>query len=348
MGFDWHEFLASDPLWSLTEVVHRKAVREGAGRGLDVRPTDVPTDTVVRAVRSVLEEMDADAELRPSHGGFCAEQARRGDLGRQTQQDQASLRKAQVFELVASGVTSNAEIARRLGVHRSTVGRTRGNAKSTSSAGPRVEALAGAEPVRFPAPAIPRCERWPVNQFMLQTGVALEAEEARWLANMGHCYEAEGRVDDLMHAIRASAGANVCDPWAYLQRCVANRGDTWVVTPRLVTDVLVWAGEDSLRYALTAISGGYVRRPRAYVERSLSARPHPVRGLPWHRSGRWRWRWPCAGSGRRNYWSMARPRLLRQRRRRRVRGISAYGFRSSLTGSIVALALMGFRVTNLV
>ena len=106
-------------------------------------------------------------------------------------------------------------------------------------------------------------------QFATQTGTCLDESQVRWLCDMGRCYEAEGRVDEMMHTIRASAGDGIRDPWAYVQRCVVNRGDTWEVTPQLVGDVLEWAGEESLRYALTAIAGGYVQRPRAYLERTL-------------------------------------------------------------------------------
>ena len=35
----------------------------------------------------------------------------------------------------------------------------------------------------------------------------LDAADARWLADMGRCYEAEGRESELLDAIRASAGA---------------------------------------------------------------------------------------------------------------------------------------------
>ena len=265
LGFDWHEFLASDPAWSLTEVVHRKAVQEASALGLDVRPTDVPTDTVLKAVRSVLEEMDADADLRPSQDGFCAEQARRGALGRETQSVEARAREREVMGLVSSGVTNNAEIARRLKVSGSTPGRVRKRVAEREKAAEQVEALVWV----FPAADVPACERWPARQFVKQTGVCLDEIQVRWLCDMGRCYEAEGRVDEMMYAIRASAGDGIRDPWAYVQRCVVNRGDTWEVTPQLVGDVLEWAGEDSLRYALTAIAGGYVRRPRAYLERTL-------------------------------------------------------------------------------
>ena len=141
LGFDWDGFLASDPAWSLTEVVHRKAVQEGSALGVDVRPTDVPTDTVLTAVRSVLDEMDADAELRPSQDGFCAEQARRGALGRETQSVEARAREREVMALVASGVTNNAEIARQLDVSGSTPGRIRKRVAERERAAEQVEAL---------------------------------------------------------------------------------------------------------------------------------------------------------------------------------------------------------------
>ena len=265
LGFDWDRFLASDPAWSLTEVVHRKAVHEAAALGLDVRPTDVPTDTVLTAVRSVLDEMDADAELRPSQDGFCAEQARRGALGRETQSVEARAREAEVMALVASGVTNNAAIARLLDVSGSTPGRIRKRVAERERAAEQVEALEWV----FPVEGMPAYERWPAVQFVQQTGVYLDEGQVKWLCDMGRCYEAEGRIDEMMHAIRASAGDGVRDPWAYLQRCVVNRGDAWELTPQLVGDVLEWAGEESLRYALTAIAGGYVRRPRAYLERML-------------------------------------------------------------------------------
>ena len=70
-------------------------------------------------------------------------------------------------------------------------------------------------------------------------------------------------------AIQASAGAAV-DPWSYLTRCVANGYDAWTVTPQLLADVLTWAGQQSLEYALTAIGGGYVDRPLPYLRRVLA------------------------------------------------------------------------------
>ena len=273
LGFDWEKFLAGGPEWSLTEVVHRKAVQEAARRGLDVRPTDVPTDTVLKAVRRVLEEMDADAALRPSQGGFCAEQARRGELGRQTQSVEARAREMEVMALVASGVTNNAEIARRLKISGSTPGRIRKRVAERERGADQVQALEWV----FPAEDVPAHERWPAVQFVIQTRVYLDESQARWICDMGRCYEAEGRVGELMYAIGKSAGA-VVDAWAYLQAAVAHRGDAWTVKARFLGDLLEWAGEKSLRFSLDAIGGGYVRRPLPYLERVLQVAVASGRG----------------------------------------------------------------------
>ena len=260
--FDWDAFVADRPEWGITELVHRRAVQEGRGRGLDLRPTDIPTDTVLSAVRDVIAEWTEQPELRPTYEDFCQEQARRGEKGRETQQALAVPRNVKVLALVQAGV-SDAEIARRVGLHRSQVGRIRKSGDTASGALQRV----GDAPV-FPAPEVPPAERWPVVQFMRQTGATLDADDARWLAEVGRCYEAEGREDELLYAIQASASA--CrDSWAYLQRCVANRGDARTVTSQLLGDVLTWAGEQSLQYALTAIGGSYVRRPLPYLRRTL-------------------------------------------------------------------------------
>ena len=45
--FDWDAFVADCPEWGITEVVHRRAVQQERDRGLDCRPTDIPTDTDV-------------------------------------------------------------------------------------------------------------------------------------------------------------------------------------------------------------------------------------------------------------------------------------------------------------
>ena len=277
--FDWEAFVADGPEWGIVEVVHRRAVQQGRERGLDLRPTDIPTDTVLMVVRDVIAEWTGELELRPTYEDFCQEQARRGELGRQTQQVLAMARKAQVLALVAEGV-SDAEIGRRVQMHRSQVGRIRRQAaaslfpeviKAPAAPSPFPEVIqAPAAPSPFPAPEIPGSERWPAVHFMQQTGVVLDADQARWLADVGRCYEAEGREDDLMTAIRSSAGDGVRDPWAYLRRCISNRGDSWTVSPQLLADVLSWAGQKSLEYALVAIGGGYVRRPLPYLREVLA------------------------------------------------------------------------------
>ena len=264
--FDWDAFIADGPEWGIVEVVHRRAVQQGSERGFGLRPTDIPTDTVLTAVQDVIADWTEHHELRPTYEGFCQEQARRGEKGRETQQALAEQRAAQVLALVASGISNNAEIGRQVGVDRSTVGRIRRKADEVPSA--VLQELVA--PLPFPAPEIPSNERWPAVQFMKQTGVVLDADQAHWLADMGRCYEAEGREDDLMAAIRSSAGEGVRDSWAYLQRCVSNRGDAWTVSPQLLADVLSWAGQKSLEYALCAIGGGYVRRPLPYLREVLA------------------------------------------------------------------------------
>ena len=266
--FDWDAFVSDGPEWGITEVVHRRAVQQGRDRGLDCRPTDIPTDTVLTAVRDVIAEWTGQPALRPTKADFHQEQARRGVKGRESQEKNAARRGAQVMALVADGVCNNAEIGRRLGVDRSTVSRVRRKADATSLSALQETGDASTVSPSFPALEIPPTERWPIVQFTNWTGVHLDSDDARWLADMGRCYEAEGREEELIDAIRASAGA-VRDPWAYLQRCVANRGDAWTLTPQLLGDVLTWAGQKSLEYALTAIGGGYVKRPLPYLRRTL-------------------------------------------------------------------------------
>ena len=66
--FDWDAFVADCPEWGITEVVHRRAVQQERDRGLDCRPTDVPTDTVLSAVRGVIAEWTRQPALRPTDG----------------------------------------------------------------------------------------------------------------------------------------------------------------------------------------------------------------------------------------------------------------------------------------
>ena len=279
--FGWDAFVADGPEWGITEVVHRRAVQQGRDRGLDCRPTDIPTDTVLTAVRDVIAEWTRDPTLRPTEADFNQEQARRGEKGRESQQKLAGRREAQVLALVADGISNNAEIGRRLGIDRSTVSRIRRDADLSACVALQETADAPTISPAFPAPEIPSAERWPVVRFTQWTGVTLDADDVRWLADVGRCYEAEGRESDLMDQIQMSAGAR--DPWAYLQRCVANRGDSWTVRSQLLVDVLVWAGEKSLMYSLTAIGGGYIQRPLPYLREVLAKAVRKGVG----RSGSW-------------------------------------------------------------
>ena len=279
--FDWDAFVADGPEWGITEVVHRRAVQQGRNRGLDCRPTDIPTDTVLTAVRDVIAEWTRDPTLRPTEADFHQEQARRGEKGRESQQKLAGRREAQVLALVADGISNNAEVGRRLGIDRSTVSRIRRDADLSACVALQETADTPTISPAFPAPEIPSVARWPVVRFTQWTGVTLEADDVRWLADVGRCYEAEGRESDLMDQIQMSAGAR--DPWAYLQRCVANRGDSWTVRSQLLADVLVWAGEKSLMYSLTAIGGGYIQRPLPYLREVLAKAVRKGVG----RSGSW-------------------------------------------------------------
>ena len=279
--YDWDAFVADGPEWGITEVVHRRAVQQGRDRGLDCRPTDIPTDTVLTAVRDVIAEWTGQPALRPTYDDFCEEQARRGERGRETQQSLAMLREEQVLALVADGISNNAEIGRRLGIDRSTVSRIRRDADLSACVVLQETADPPTISPAFPAPEIPSVARWPVVRFTQWTGVTLDADDVRWLADVGRCYEAEGRESDLMDQIQMSAGAR--DPWAYLQRCVANRGDSWTVRSQLLADVLVWAGEKSLMYSLTAIGGGYIQRPLPYLREVLAKAVRKGVG----RSGSW-------------------------------------------------------------
>lgn len=261
LGFDWDRFIEEEPIWSLTEVVHRRAVNTMHRRGLSCSPADIPTDTVLMAVRNVIDQWDDHKELRPSAEGFRQEQIRRGKKGQEKQNDEAKLRAARVMALVDEGINNNAEIGRRLGLNRSTVMRIRNKHRPKQKTGANTD--------DFPAPEIPRHHRWPVRQLMLQTNMNITADEARWLADMGQCYEAEGREDDMMYAISAAAGESIRDPWAYLKKCIQNRGDAWTVSPELLGDVLTHAGQQSLEYALCSIGAGYVRKPVAYLQTTL-------------------------------------------------------------------------------
>ena len=269
LEFDWSAFVVSKTEQRIGKAVQRRAVQQGLKRGLDGWSGDIPMMTAVGAVRDVITKWDNEPDLRPAASGFREEQARRGEKGREKQQKLAARREEQVLALVAEGVSNNAEIGRRLRLGRSSVSRIRLKADNDVWSEPEVPASSQAEQYMFHTDDIPPEERWPVVQFTNQTGVALDADEAQWLADMGRCYVAEGREADLMDAIKASARARL-DPWAYLQRCVSNRGDTWTVQAQLLADALVWAGETKLTYALGAIGAGSVMRPLPYLHRVLA------------------------------------------------------------------------------
>ena len=275
LGYDWSAFLADRPQWRVTEIVHRAALQAARVDGLDYGPADLPTDTVLTAVQSVIEDWTANPKRRPSEAGFLAataeyraNRAAAGERGRQARAAKTAERDRLILELAAAGV-SDAEIGRRVGLNRSSVGRIRRKAEATPEPEPAAIDLPEAEPTPFPAPELPARERWPVNQFRGQTGVALDGAAARWLADWGRCYEADGLESELMAAIRSSAGPEVREPWAYLQQCIANRGDAWTVSPALLADVAIWGGTRALEYALTSIGGGYVTRPLAYLRAAL-------------------------------------------------------------------------------
>ena len=275
-AFDWDALVADRPEWRLTEAVHRKAVQQARNDGLDVQPSDVPTDTVLTAVQSVIALWTRQPELQPTEDDFAQEQARRGEHGRESRQANTADRNVRIRALAAEGAT-DADIARRLDVHRSTVGRIRAKANATPP-----EVL-NAPPPDFPAPELPPAERWPVNRFIAAAGIALDPAGARWLAGWGRCYESDGCESELIAAITASADAAV-DPWAYLVTCIANAGDAWTVAPQLLADVLTWCGQPRLEYALTAIASGYVRRPLPYLRRMLAN--EVAQGKPAHRLDR--------------------------------------------------------------
>ena len=280
-NFDWSAFVEGGGDRLMTGILRFRAVREGRRRGLDLRLTDIAIGTVVEVVGEVIAEWTDQPGLRPTYAKFCQEQGRRGEQGRVTQAEKASCNARRVLALVADGETSDTVIAGRLDLDRSTVWRIRRKAVAEAVSVAPQEKADASEPPAFPDPEIPSAERWPVRQFMRRTGAALGAGDARHLADVARCYEAEGRTDELVHAIRRSADAEVRDPWAYLQRCISNRADAWTVTPQLLADVLTWAGEKKLEYALMAIGSGQVSRPLAYLRRVLATAVGEGRGRTW-------------------------------------------------------------------
>ena len=279
--FDWSVFLAGGWERRITGTLRFRAVREGRRRGLDLRLTDIAIGTVVEVVRDVIAEWTDRPDLRPTYGAFCEEQGRRGEQGRVVQAEKARRNMEQVLAVVAEGESSDTLIADRLGLDRSTVYRLRRKAAAEAVSVALQETTDAPEPPAFPDPEIPPAERWPVRQFMMRTGAVLGAGDARYLADVGRCYEAEGRTDELVYAISRSSGAEVRDPWAYLQRCITQRGDTWTVTAQLMADVLTWGEEKSLEYSLLAIGGGQVKRPLPYLRRVLATAVGEGMGRTW-------------------------------------------------------------------
>ena len=268
-NFNWDAFRAAGVEWRLTDLVHRKAVREAVVLGSVVKPTDVPTDVVYRAVERVLGRMDEGQEERPTWEGFCEAQRLRAREGQLKKAEGNAPRNREILFLRSGGM-KYAEIGRKFNLSASQVGKIVRRARKTAAAEvvllEPVEAPVD-EPWEFPAPEVPRQERWPAMQFHQQTGLRLGVEDTVWLCGVGACYEAEGRVDDLMYAIRKSAVAR--DPWAYLVKSTENRGDAWQVSAQLLGDVLAWAGMESLEYSLQRIGSGDVGRPLPYLREVL-------------------------------------------------------------------------------
>ena len=272
--FDWDAFLNADRAWRIAEDVRQKAVNQARKKGLDVRAADIPTDTVLATVQGVITDWTADPQLRPSEAGLSEVQALRGRQGNDERwgkdADARAQRNSQIAALASEGVR-DADIARRYGLNRSTIGRILAKANATP---PPALPEAVATPPPFPAPELPPAERWPINMFAKLTGIHLDGDEARWLASWGQAYEADRCEDALAALIRISAGAKV-DPWAYLQTAIANGADAWAVPAQLLGQALISAGQQSLEYALTAIGGGYVRKPLPYLKMCEANGNHP-------------------------------------------------------------------------
>ena len=258
-AYDWPAFVADRRQWRLVEEVHRRALEQAGQAGQECQPTDIPHDTVLAAVQDVIDQWTAQPERRPSPADFSDLQRRRGDVGRHTRRVKNSSRDARILQMAAAGMT-DAEIAGEVSLSRQQVWRIR---KANATPPPALEeeepVETPADQLPFPASEIPSQERWPVNQFTRQAGVVLDADQARWLAGIGQCCEAEGRIDDLMYAIRMSAEATY-DSWGYLQRAILNRGDAWTIPARLLGDVVEWCGETALEFALRN-----ARRPLPYL-----------------------------------------------------------------------------------
>ena len=202
-GYDWERWLADAPAWGIAEVVRRRAIRDARKRGLDLRPTDIPTDTALTAVQDVIDDWTAAPGLRPSESDFRAEQAARGERGRQAQADGSADRNQLILQLAADGV-SNAEIARRVGVDRSTVGRIRRKADATAAALDLPEAATDAQ-------------HWALELWYAEVGNRgkLGPELSGRLASA-----ADVDVEKIGRLISRCAGADVRNPAGYLRACL--------------------------------------------------------------------------------------------------------------------------------
>lgn len=163
----------------------------------------------------------------------------------------------------------SAPLATSADPHRKRVGNeVSGGPAATGAGGNGLETKS---PPPFPAPEIPRWERWPAAQFRQQTGVDLDASMARRLCDLGRCAEAEGSasVDRLMGVIRDTADRAKWDPFAYLERAWHNRGDAWTVDAGLLADVVTWCGDKALNYALQRFTSDASIRPLPYLREAL-------------------------------------------------------------------------------
>ena len=265
--YDWDDFIAAQPEATIAKAVHPRTRTHGL---------NVSLDDVGNAINALLAQWTANPDQRPTEAGFREEQANRGATGRASQRIVSDQRAEQVQALLHEGLDNNAEIGRRLGICRSTVSRIRRRIKSSATDDPNhpapTERLqpSAVRGTAFPAPELPPHVRWPTMQFMLQTGLLLDAADARWLCDIGQCYETEGQTDDLMRAIRAASQPGVKDPFAYLQTCAQNRADAWSVSADLLADVMERAGREAFEYALDAIASRQVERPLPYLTHMLA------------------------------------------------------------------------------
>ena len=293
VAFDWWEFRGAWTIDLLASLLQDKCTY----RRLVERGADVPFAEARAAVQEIIDLWDANQELRPSAEGDLESKRNGGRKSGNTRRGQAS-NGARIARLLRQRGCSVGEIAGLLGrsdrtirtylkatapdpdssfppettpadPHRKSSGNEVGTGGPAATGDGGNEAETKSPPALFAAPEIPRWERWPARQFAAHTGRVPDAGDARRLCDLGRCAEAEGpaSVDHLIAAIRAAAGSDVRDPWAYLETAWHNRGDAWTIPAQLLADAVIRAGEGGLDYALRAIQGGHVRRPVAYLRR---------------------------------------------------------------------------------